>query len=51
MADDLFQIHEILMPLYVGGSDDLLIVPYALIGAGGWSPFGGEFWGPSICCC
>ena len=34
MADDLFQIHEILLPLYVGGSDDLLIVPYALIGVG-----------------
>jgi hypothetical protein len=34
MADDLFQIHEVLLPLYVGGPDDLLIVPYALIGLG-----------------
>jgi hypothetical protein len=33
--DDLFEIHETLIPHYVGGPDDLLIVPYVLI-AMGW---------------
>jgi hypothetical protein len=35
MMDDLFEIHEVLAPRYIGVPDDLLIVPYGLL-AMGW---------------